>query len=859
MIGSRTSGDLPSSSATVDLPGGIRRRTALKALAGSIIVPAIAGAGIPSDSALAAEPVQVTDHGIARAVIVVPDSPDEQIVDAVADLVRCIKRASGATLQVVTVSDLATNPEVARALTQIRVGIDQAILPHDLDEDGYVIRVGDSRIVIVGPSHWGTRHGVNEFLERYVGVQWLWPGPDGEDVPTQSSIKAGQAQITEAPQIMTRVFSNLIPARFDLYKQTVASNWGYHQRMRFRTLVTHMLYQLVPSAKYGISNPEFYPLRHGKRFIPGPTIQTGWQPRLSAEGVAAVAAQELLNKFVVNQGVRSWSLGVNDGGGFSQDEVDYSKRNSLDYYDMSELYYTFVNEVVSRVAPQLPPDTTFGVYAYREVLDPPSFRLHPQIVLFLTTERYGWVDPALERQDKELTRAWLSKADHVGWYDYTYGGQYCAPRYYPTILHKAYTWAKEVGVSGYYAEAYPAFAGEGPKPWHYTRMVWGKDMPPGRSALEWSQRAVGRDAGALVAAHFQNWEEFWTTEVPKTGWFNKRSSIFGFPNANYITVSAIARAERSTKLLDRAVALAANGTADQRSRMAKIRRAFDFYDASIRSYPVVTEPPNDRPSAITLVDWVTGRIDASLGLAGKRADIMAEFVGDPALELRGGSLSRYVQQNWTGWNLNPLWDIVDYIVEREPAGGPVRSYIESLAISTASDNVRRYLQYLITAANGGTVNRGQNMSFESEILAPWTLTVHPTVPLFPVSLDDTITRDGTRSMAVPAGGYGTVAQNLIPVGPGPLNVRAYVRPSCESRLFISATQINLRARAANSALLRQFRTEYLSTGAKMADGWYELRATEMLPDGTTSLDCEIAFETDVELHVDSVTLTQLNE
>ena len=45
--------------------------------------------------------------------------------------------------------------------------------------------VDPSQVIIAGPTPYGTEFGVYEFLERYVGVRWLMPGPDGEDVPAR--------------------------------------------------------------------------------------------------------------------------------------------------------------------------------------------------------------------------------------------------------------------------------------------------------------------------------------------------------------------------------------------------------------------------------------------------------------------------------------------------------------------------------------------------------------------------------------------------------------------------------------------------------------------------------------------------
>ena len=58
---------------------------------------------------------------------------------------------------------------------------------HDLKPEGFVIAFPDSaNVIVLGKDDNGTRHGVYEFLETFVGVRWLFPGPFGEHVPSRA-------------------------------------------------------------------------------------------------------------------------------------------------------------------------------------------------------------------------------------------------------------------------------------------------------------------------------------------------------------------------------------------------------------------------------------------------------------------------------------------------------------------------------------------------------------------------------------------------------------------------------------------------------------------------------------------------
>jgi len=120
-----------------------------------------------------------------RFVISLAAGAPPTTVLAAKDLQRVIALATGAELKVVT---------SAQVSPAIRL-VSDASLPHD----GYEIRLENYGIVIAGndaepkhmwdlPSH-GTLFGAMEFLERFAGARWLFPGDLGEDVPHHDALR----------------------------------------------------------------------------------------------------------------------------------------------------------------------------------------------------------------------------------------------------------------------------------------------------------------------------------------------------------------------------------------------------------------------------------------------------------------------------------------------------------------------------------------------------------------------------------------------------------------------------------------------------------------------------------------------
>ena len=128
----------------------------------------------------AAGNVQLVSDGQARALIVVPANADERTRAAAQMLSDYVKKSSGAALAII--ADKA--PVSVPAFPKLHIGPDEFVQSlklglERLDGDGFVIRGVDAKnIVIAGPTPWGTQFGVHEFLERYLGVRWLMPGPE---------------------------------------------------------------------------------------------------------------------------------------------------------------------------------------------------------------------------------------------------------------------------------------------------------------------------------------------------------------------------------------------------------------------------------------------------------------------------------------------------------------------------------------------------------------------------------------------------------------------------------------------------------------------------------------------------------
>ncbi|WP_431903526.1 DUF4838 domain-containing protein [Nonomuraea sp. bgisy101] len=660
----------------------------------------------------------IVESGTARAAVIAPPAAQA----AADELVSYIERATGVRL-----------PRTASpGLTPIHVGSpgpDPAVpgLIRGLDPDGFVIRLYRDTVTVVGPSATGTANGVREFLERYAGVRWLMPGPDGDDVPALATLRVPLVQVREQPAFAQHSLSPLRDARYPLQQQ-----WAQRNRMQGVTTEPiafhHNLHSLFPVERYGQTHPEYYP---GGR-PPAPGKLTGWQPAFSVPGTIDAAVTGILEYFAANPAARSFSLGVNDGEGFAE-------------ADPVPAYYAWVNEVVRRVLVHHP-GKDFGLLAYRRLETPPAFPLHPHVVPFLTQDRYAWVDPAVQEAGHALTERWLAVCSRLGFYDYLYGAPYLLPRMFSRRYAETIRYAKAKGVVAHYAELYPNW-GEGPKPWITAKLLWNADADVDRLHREWCERAVGTAAADDLSAYFGLWERFWAERVPGSAWFLPEATYQTFNLPQYLDLVEESDLTRSRALLDSVVSRTA--TPAQRARATIMRRAFEFYEASALSYPRPVDAPDGQAAALALLQHGVDTFQRRLDLAARRQALIKEFATDPVLVLQMNPGS-YPNLTWTGWNPGEYWTLVDHLRVHEPVGGPVTDRARALAAD------HPYAALILRGVSA--VSLVANPSFEAG-LAPWEL------------LDRS---NGTRAISRPPGeavlrvtghGWGGPSQ-VIDIDPG---------------------------------------------------------------------------------------------
>lgn len=742
--------------------------------------------------------VEVASQGAARAVVVVANDADSQTREAAQLLITYVHRSTGAQLPLLTESEQRRAGRLA-ASGMIYVGRNRIFDAHGLpalgglDQEGYVIwpmlrglSPDLTGLTVVGPTSQGTLHGVTELLERYVGVRWLLPGPDGEDVPQHEVLSFPLTEVRDQPACQLRILSPLHrgaaavgnhQAEWYLRNRGHSSAYGA-TRMRF----LHNLSALLPPAKYFAAHPDWYP--NSKL----PSGSSGWQPSMTAEGTVEAAVAEINAYFDSHPAATSYALGINDGGGRSGGWVEsktshpsYPGRwNYAGFLHMSDVYFGWVNQVVEGVL-ATHPDKWFGCLAYHTTWQAPSFTIHPRVVPFICHDRSIWSYPEAGDLGRRMTDEWAAVATTLGWYEYGWSFAYSGPRVNFSQHAENAQFLYSRGVKYNQTELYPIWS-DGPKAWLFARHLWDANLDMEAEVADWYERAVGSAGAPELAAYFERWEDLWSRRIFDSMWFQNwyyrrpegyLTNYVPIDDHNYLTIVTDEDLAVSRQLLESVVTKAS--TVPQKKRAQLMLHRFEYHEAAALSFPRQgpAADPQTSAEAIALLD----KASRMFAMAKRRDDLADEFATDSILPtpvigqrgLKGVEIDNYA-----------FGSLVDWLRQEGPTG-PVRQRVDALAQDSAiSTMMRGFARMLIAVVDGHEPHNG-NGSFEDgdgAVATGWeywigglgTGTMRRTTELavtgsYSLLLDGVDRGAPARREPISATGtYGFVARYFIPAG-----------------------------------------------------------------------------------------------
>ena len=206
-----------------------------------------------------------------------------------------------------------------------------------LDRDGYIIKTVGNNIIIAGTddksamlsktagfNERGTLYGVYEFLERFAGVRFYFPGEIGTIVPQKKDWVLPGIDIADRPDNQHRTtycvgLKELGNGKLNFYDDKIANDVQRLSAFQIRTSTLnlpncHGLAELFLVQRFAKSNPEFFALRENGKRHDGSVVTRGsdvdGQLCFANEGLKEVIFQDakafLTGKPASSRGIHHW-------------------------------------------------------------------------------------------------------------------------------------------------------------------------------------------------------------------------------------------------------------------------------------------------------------------------------------------------------------------------------------------------------------------------------------------------------------------------------------------------------------------------------------------------------------------------
>jgi hypothetical protein len=381
--------------------------------------------------------ITLVKDGESLSAVVLPENPSREVQGAAVELQTYIEKCTGAKLTVLKESQLEEQENQSESY--IFIGpckkTEEVTDMENLKPEELLILTHGSNLFLTG-GEGGTKYAVYEWLRKYMGVEWIFPGEIGEVTPSVSSVKISDIDYRYQPVVKSRELRNVpvnghtltglgrisektgaenadvvISKAREFYQvqnigyvgskpDPIFSRWGGGERISLRHGHSYNDYW----EKYGKEHPDFFALQPN-----GSREQNPERERLcvSNPDLWEFVAQRKIEEFEENPQQEMASLCPNDGGANkfcmcdqcrSWDPPDAPKIHDPklvdpatgnvfeEYPSLSDRYFRFYNEVAERVA-RVCPDKKLGVYAYSVYRTVPVNikKLHPGISVELVS------------------------------------------------------------------------------------------------------------------------------------------------------------------------------------------------------------------------------------------------------------------------------------------------------------------------------------------------------------------------------------------------------------------------------------------------------------------------------------------
>ena len=357
----------------------------------------------------------------------------------------------------------ASGKKIAICLGDIKLAKELKVDPADFDRDGFVIKTYKNKILIIGrddpksrpmrhaygtgnKGEWGTLFGAYDFLERFAGVRFYFPGKLGVHYPAAKALTIPAVDIYDRPDFLQRRFNDYNHGGRPIRRYAGWSGQKNILRNRAETIYIpncHGIAYLGYPHRFAKSHPEYFALNvNGKRMTAlgdrHDLSQVCYSSAIKDE-IAKDAISFLKNEAPQVRGIKnrhnkiSWNsvhrpglpcfnIMPNDSAYLCrcakcQEHFSKGTQATTDYF------WKFFSDICAQVKRSGVPGylTTMAYADYRPI---PTQKI-PDNLLVMLALRGPWNEylPKQQQKDVELLKAWKAKLGQKTWL-WTYPGKY---------------------------------------------------------------------------------------------------------------------------------------------------------------------------------------------------------------------------------------------------------------------------------------------------------------------------------------------------------------------------------------------------------------------------------------------------
>lgn len=581
--------------------------------------------------------VTVVENGTAKAEVIVAANATADEKAAAAELISYVKRITGAQLAV------RVRPTPGRAA----ILIGPSLAPEaagarlrSLRRDGFVVEASGDTIVLAGNEREGTCFAVYEFLERFAGVRWLWPGDTGEVVPRRSTLVVENTAIVREPAFVWRYLGpgGALWGFYDRWgkeremgisaeHQGAQSLWEKRNRFGGENITGgHAFGEILPPAAYGPTHPEYYALVKGKRQWEKFDGKHACQPCTSNPEVVAKVIEYCNRLFASRPELDGVSIALNDGRGFCECEnctrldtgrvqkeaADPELGRGGETRIITDRVIAFGNQVAEGVQ-RLFPGRKVLFYGYSQFHEPPErTKAHPNLLVAYTVNCAGFWNQATRQAAFADLAGWAKMAPTFGVYEYhTQTNFPDMPRLVPELIQVELKELQRLGSRYFHTQAGNGFAVNGLNFYVLGRLLWDPAADVNAIQADYVQNAFGPAAPAM--------NRYFNRLI--ASWRGKESDAVkmnSFSRGDYEAVlNTYPRELRDACRQDLEAALSV-AQGEHKRRVEFVRDGFRYFDLTMAAveatYPLVQAGWRPGDGVASSAKLKPGQLDQALGL-----------------------------------------------------------------------------------------------------------------------------------------------------------------------------------------------------------------------------------------------------